>query len=66
MSSTCQYPIGPVIPALWPFGSTVAKTFKGRARVAFRFTFARGKIVAIDWFADSEYSGQLDLVILND
>ena len=38
----------------------------GQPRVAFGFTIMRGKIVAIDLFADPERLGQLDLVILND
>jgi RNA polymerase sigma factor (sigma-70 family) len=38
----------------------------GRPRIAFGFTITRGKIVAIEIFADPERLGQLDLAILDD
>jgi RNA polymerase sigma-70 factor (ECF subfamily) len=36
----------------------------GRPRVAFGFTIAGGKIVAIELVADPERLGRLDLVVL--
>ena len=39
---------------------------RGRPRVVFGFTIARGKIVAIDLVADPERLRQLDLAVLND
>jgi RNA polymerase sigma-70 factor (ECF subfamily) len=38
----------------------------GQPRVVFGFTYARGKIVAIELVADTERIHQIDLTILND
>jgi RNA polymerase sigma-70 factor (ECF subfamily) len=38
----------------------------GQPRVAFGFTLARGKIVAIDMIGDAERLGQLDIKVLDD
>ncbi|MDB5057963.1 MAG: hypothetical protein JWO59_1435 [Chloroflexi bacterium] len=39
---------------------------RGRPRVVFSFTIVRGKVVKIEFLADPEYLGQIDLTILSD
>ncbi|CAA9541033.1 MAG: Putative RNA polymerase sigma factor [uncultured Thermomicrobiales bacterium] len=53
-------------PAILDGAAAAVWAPRGRPRVAFRFTIARGRILGIDLLADPEHLRRLDLTVLGD